>query len=317
MFNNWFTFTSRQFVRRALRLLTLTLFLSSNSFASASPDLDFDIPLLDGRTINPTQFKGEKPVYLKFWATWCKPCIKEMPHLQHIQDEYGDDIAVVAVNIGINESDQAIQRVIENYDLDMPVALDDQGNLAKSLHFVGTPFHVLINQSGQIVHQGHEADEKLDRRIALLSSGTLPSLEEAIYTGSEEQFPLRKLTNDNEDQVVYFTATWCDWYLQDTRPAMSEACASGQNEFNLLAEKFTNIQFKAVVSHLWTEKAQVEKYAAKYKVKHPILLDDNGDIFFSLGIRNFPTFVVLRNNKETFRTNELEALNRFVKNNFQ
>lgn len=40
------------------------------------------LPLLDGGSVALAELAGRKPVYLKFWATWCKPCRKQMPHLE-------------------------------------------------------------------------------------------------------------------------------------------------------------------------------------------------------------------------------------------
>src|SRR3569832_1394038 len=48
---------------------------------------------LDGERIALADLIGHKPVYLKFWATWCKPCREQMPHLEAAHRRYGDRIA--------------------------------------------------------------------------------------------------------------------------------------------------------------------------------------------------------------------------------
>lgn len=52
----------------------------------------------DEREVTLNDFKG-KPVYIDFWATWCPPCREEIPHLERIQDKYGNDINIVSISV--------------------------------------------------------------------------------------------------------------------------------------------------------------------------------------------------------------------------
>jgi thiol-disulfide isomerase/thioredoxin len=58
---------------------------------------DFEISDLDGSRHRLSDFRG-RVVFLNFWATWCVPCQEELPDLYFLQDEYGDGLAVIAVN---------------------------------------------------------------------------------------------------------------------------------------------------------------------------------------------------------------------------
>ncbi len=116
-----------------------------------------------------------KPTYLKLWASWCKPCLEQMPHFQQLQQTYGDKINFVAVNININENRQDIRQVIQRFGLTMPVVLDQQGQLGVALGLVGTPYSVLLNPQQQMVYSSHESDAALD---GFLGSGRAdPSAE--------------------------------------------------------------------------------------------------------------------------------------------
>jgi thiol-disulfide isomerase/thioredoxin len=44
----------------------------------------FEATTLDGENVDLAELVGEKPVYLKFWATWCRYCVNELPHAQHV-----------------------------------------------------------------------------------------------------------------------------------------------------------------------------------------------------------------------------------------
>lgn len=94
-----------------LKLLLMTIFasllaapLSLTKASNLSEELlNMPISLISGEVVTLKQYQGKKPVYLKFWATWCKPCRKQMPHFEQITQQYGDNLQVIAINLGIND----------------------------------------------------------------------------------------------------------------------------------------------------------------------------------------------------------------------
>src|SRR4030088_900015 len=71
-------------------------------FVSLAPKLV--VRTIDGKQIDLGSLYGRKAVYLKFWATWCKPCREQMPHFERTYESAGSDLAVIAVNAGFNDS---------------------------------------------------------------------------------------------------------------------------------------------------------------------------------------------------------------------
>jgi peroxiredoxin len=90
------------------------------------PAPEFELPSVDGDTVSLSQFRG-KPVVLAFFASWCHPCEEELPALEEIQQEYGDDLQVVIVNyqdhIG-DDSEEFVRRLKVTY----PALLQPQGD---------------------------------------------------------------------------------------------------------------------------------------------------------------------------------------------
>jgi thiol-disulfide isomerase/thioredoxin len=72
------------------------------SIGQAAPAATLDT--VDGKSIELGDFYGRKPVYLKFWATWCVPCQQQMPHFEESWQRYGKSIAVVAVRTFVDFS---------------------------------------------------------------------------------------------------------------------------------------------------------------------------------------------------------------------
>lgn len=99
---------------------------------------------IDGGVVDLGALAGRRPVYLKFWATWCAPCREQMPHFERAYNELGDNLEVVAVNTGFNDDVAEIRRYRDALGLTMPMAMDD-GGLAAALNLRVTPQHVVVD----------------------------------------------------------------------------------------------------------------------------------------------------------------------------
>ncbi|WP_199823896.1 TlpA disulfide reductase family protein, partial [Labrenzia sp. OB1] len=136
-------------LKRLLLSITLTLFISPVLLVQASNVsqqlLTMPITLTTGEVVTLAQYQGKKPVYLKFWATWCKPCIEQMPHFEQISQQHSDNLAIIAINLGINDNLAAVQKMQQEFNLSMPMAIDKSGDLAQAFRLLGTPYHLLFD----------------------------------------------------------------------------------------------------------------------------------------------------------------------------
>ena len=133
-------------------LVCLILLASCNSgshpprIGSAAPD--FTIP--DGqRSVSLTQFRG-KPVVLNFWATWCPPCIQEMPSLVQLQKQLGDKVTILAVSE--DDDDSAYKQFVKDHNVDLLTVRD----IKHSNELYGTfkfPETFVIDKDGKIVRK--------------------------------------------------------------------------------------------------------------------------------------------------------------------
>jgi thiol-disulfide isomerase/thioredoxin len=102
---------------------------------------------VDDAPISIERYRG-KPIIINFWATWCPPCVQEMPMLDALHKS-GD-----AVVIGVATDEAAdVKAFIERYKLKMPIVLDyDAPGLARALAVPRTiPYTVAIDRQGKVV----------------------------------------------------------------------------------------------------------------------------------------------------------------------
>ena len=96
----------------------------------------------------PTDLKG-KGVLLNFWATWCGPCVHELPVLQRLHERYGQENIVV---IGVtDEHPKKVAPFVRDKGLTYPIVRDRGGRLGARLGVKSIPFSVFIGPDGRVV----------------------------------------------------------------------------------------------------------------------------------------------------------------------
>lgn len=113
------------------------------------PAPDFTLKDLNGDTVSLKDFKGEKAVFLNFWASWCPPCREEMPDLDKLyQESKDDDFTVLAVNVG--ESEKIVKEFIEENGYSLPVLLDKTQEVGIAYNTFSIPTSVVVDKEGII-----------------------------------------------------------------------------------------------------------------------------------------------------------------------
>ncbi|MBB1479341.1 redoxin domain-containing protein [Pseudoalteromonas sp. SG41-2] len=274
-----------------IKLLWVFLYFSSSQHLLAN-ESNLVLKNQQGELFELNKIVGKKPVYLKFWATWCKPCMEQMPHFQQAYEQYGDTIDTIAINIDLNDDPTAVAAVKKQFNLTMPIMSDHTAKVAQHYQFIGTPFHVLLDKTGKVIFQGHEADKALDNTLRLLSHDGMVAKAHLLDEGNKQAATALVIPEHGLKAILY-TATWCDWYLADTRPKMATNCAAAQKQINLLTNQ--GIDTEARVSQLWTDQAAVDEYIEKFKVIHPVYIDHGNDLFIDNKISSVPTLVIYKN----------------------
>ena len=111
-----------------------------------APDLRLED--LDGKTHDLKDYRG-KVVLLNFWATWCPPCIKEIPSLNNLQQKFSsNDFVVLSVDVG--EEPKDIKAFLEHIPADYPVLLDSKTSLASTWQLKAFPSTFVIDKTGHL-----------------------------------------------------------------------------------------------------------------------------------------------------------------------
>jgi len=111
---------------------------------------DFTLQNMNEQEVSLSDYKGKK-VFLNFWASWCPPCRQEMPDMQKLHEEYGEELVILAVNIGEGKS-TAANFMMQN-DLNFPVLLDTDKSTAQDYLVRGIPSSYFLDEDGIIINK--------------------------------------------------------------------------------------------------------------------------------------------------------------------
>ncbi len=138
---------------------------------------DFQLETLSGETMRLSDYQG-KIVVLNFWATWCPPCVEEMPHLQAFYENNKDQaIVVIAVNLTSEDNGiDAVEEFVKEHELTFPIPLDHDGTIGEQYGAFAIPTSYIIDADG-VIRQKYVGplDEKL------LTQFTKPLLRSSIF----------------------------------------------------------------------------------------------------------------------------------------
>jgi thiol-disulfide isomerase/thioredoxin len=125
---------------------------------------------LEGDTLSLSDFEG-KPLLVNFWATWCPPCLAEMPLIQDIADQYQDQLVILAINAG--EDEAVVRDFVTQQNLELTFLLDPTNSAAKYFRVYGFPTSLFFDEDGvlQSTHIGELNDALLQKYLLKIGIG--------------------------------------------------------------------------------------------------------------------------------------------------
>jgi len=145
-------------------MLSMILLLSVSASPAAEEDKDtlvkvggtvpaFALQSLDGKTLTSDSLKG-KVVLINFFATWCWPCMIEMPQLQRqVYERYKDNPAFVMVSVGYEHTAPELEEFLKDHNFAFPIAPDPKGEAYALFAKKSIPRNYLIGPDGKILYQ--------------------------------------------------------------------------------------------------------------------------------------------------------------------
>ncbi|HEU0203684.1 MAG TPA: TlpA disulfide reductase family protein [Burkholderiaceae bacterium] len=132
-----------------------TATLAAASIAPAQRAPDFTLRTLNGPNLRLQEQRGQV-VMVNFWATWCGPCLVEMPHLNRLYEKYRSS-GFVLLGVNIDEDSRQAATLANRLGLRFPVLLDAEKKVSRLYDLSTMPSTVLIDRDGRVrhIHRGY------------------------------------------------------------------------------------------------------------------------------------------------------------------
>jgi len=142
-------------------LLLLNLLLLWPAFSAAGQTLtpiyerppapDFSLPDLLGNRISLADYRG-RTVVINFWASWCPPCVNELPSIKRGAEWLAQhQVSFITINIG--EEPKTVTKFLSELDLDIPVLLDQESQVASRWRIDNLPATYVVDPDGRFAYR--------------------------------------------------------------------------------------------------------------------------------------------------------------------
>lgn len=150
-------------------ILSVVLLLGSISPVLATAP-DFTLKALDGANLRLAEQKGDI-MLINFWASWCGPCIQEMPALDKLAQKY-QALGVQVWGVNVENDSTAAKAYLSKVKVEFPILFDLDNSVSKAYQVDAMPTTVILDKDGKVraVHRGYQPgfEKKYENDIKLL-----------------------------------------------------------------------------------------------------------------------------------------------------
>ena len=151
--------------KKLLLILFLAIFTNVQTTLAQLPAVT--LKTMDGKTVNvDTLSNGGKPFIIDFFATWCKPCNRELDAVSEVYEDWQQEtgVKIFAVSIDQGQNINKVKPLVDNHNWEYDVLLDPNGDLKRALGIQMIPYVLIVDGQGNIVyrHAGYTDGEETE-----------------------------------------------------------------------------------------------------------------------------------------------------------
>ena len=110
---------------------------------------------IDGNTVQTGSISNDgKPVIISFWATWCKPCLRELKAIHEVYPDWQDETGVKMIIVSVDQA-QDVNRVkpmVDGFGWEYEVLLDPNGDFKRAMNVQNIPHVFILDGKGKIIY---------------------------------------------------------------------------------------------------------------------------------------------------------------------
>ncbi|GAB4413516.1 MAG: hypothetical protein OHK0039_20510 [Bacteroidia bacterium] len=115
-----------------------------------------DVKSLNGAVSSTAGWTNDgKPMVISFWATWCKPCIKELNNISELYPDWQEEtgVKIIALSIDDARTSLGVRSLVQGLNWEYEVFIDENGDFKRAMNVINIPHTFLLDGSGKVVYQ--------------------------------------------------------------------------------------------------------------------------------------------------------------------
>jgi cytochrome c biogenesis protein CcmG/thiol:disulfide interchange protein DsbE len=151
--------------------------LNAQQLGKASKIPDTELTTLKGNQVKlANELASDKYTIISFWATWCKPCKKELSNLSYLLPKWKKqyDVELLAISLDNSQTSRKVRSYVNGKGWQFDVLLDPNNNTKRQLNFNAIPYSMIVNKNGKIIykHSGYKSGDEYAMKDALKKAST-------------------------------------------------------------------------------------------------------------------------------------------------
>ena len=146
----------RRYKNVTFRLFAIALLILSGSIRTSAQLPGVTVKDLSGRSVQTdTLSNGGRPLIIDFFATWCKPCNRELDAISEVYDEWREETGVrlIAVSIDQAQNVHKVKPLVDNHGWEYDVLIDANGDFKRALGIQMIPYVLIVDGQGNIAYK--------------------------------------------------------------------------------------------------------------------------------------------------------------------
>lgn len=147
-------------MKSAIKVLSLSLAMFASAMACSAQLPSVQLKDLSGKTVDSATLSNDgKPFVIDFWATWCKPCIRELKAIHEVYEDWVEEtgVKVYAISIDDAQNSSKVKPFVTEKGWEYEVLLDPNSDFARAMGAQNVPHTVIVGKDGNIIesHAGY------------------------------------------------------------------------------------------------------------------------------------------------------------------